>query len=131
MKYFKDYLNSKKSGRLIGRIPRHRHLPLTNHIPIRQRVRFLRYQLMFHKGTKAWNVAGGGRIVSDDQQRFAGLHVAHGFAHHHYRLRAAEALGVKGMVWAGKQVGHDLLDDNKSAVVYAPLTSKQTRLTIA
>ena len=48
---------------------------------------------MLHKGTKAGNVAGGGRIVCDDQQRFAGLHSAYGFAHHHYRLRAAEALG--------------------------------------
>ncbi len=40
------------------------------------------------------------RIVSDDQQRFAGLHIAHGFAHHHYRLRAAEALASRcGLEW--------------------------------
>jgi hypothetical protein len=86
---------------------------------------------MLHKGTKAGNIAGRGRVVGNNQQRFTGLHVAHGFAYHHYRFRAAKALGIKSVVWAGKQVGHGLLGLVKTAVVYARLRSMQTRLTIA
>ncbi|SAE44785.1 Uncharacterised protein [Enterobacter cloacae] len=86
---------------------------------------------MFHKGTKAGDITGGSRVIGDDQQRFATLHVTDGFTHHHYRLRATEALSIKRVVWAGKQVGHFLLVQVKTAVVYAPLSPMQTRLTIA
>ncbi len=81
----------------------------TNQITIRQSIRLFRNQFVFHKGTKPGNIAGSGRIVGDNQQRFAGLHIAHSFAHHHYGFRAAQAKCVECVVRAGKEIGHFLL----------------------
>ena len=81
----------------------------TNQITIRQSIRLFSNQFVFHKGTKPRNIAGSGRIVGDNQQRFARLHIAHGFAHHHHRFRAAQAKRVECVVRAGKEIGHFLL----------------------
>jgi hypothetical protein len=56
--------------------------------------------------TKTGDVAGGGRIIGDNQQGMTGLHAAHGFSDHHYRLRAPQSLGIKRMIRIGERIRH-------------------------
>ncbi len=100
-------------------------------VAVRQGFGFLGHQLMLHKAAESRDIAGGGRIVSNNQQRLAHRHRPHGFTHHHDRLRAAESQGIQGVVRSGEKFAHFSLTSTKRPLVYPLLASTQARLTFA